>query len=46
MILLSSNAGSINPKLLFDIYSDKYCREIYPEVTRINCYNKNMEEFA
>ncbi len=46
MILLSSNSGSINPKLLFDIYSDKYSHEIYPEVTRINCYNKNMEEFV
>lgn len=45
MILLSSNNGSINPKLLFDVYMKDYSKEIFPEVTRINCYDKNMKEF-
>lgn len=44
--LLSSNAGSINPRLFFDALSTKFGRELYPETVRTGCLNGNFEEFA
>ena len=43
--LQTGNQGSINPRLLFDAYFNSYGVELFPEVTRVNSYNENMEEF-
>lgn len=43
--LLSSNAGSINPRLLFEGYKLKFGEEFFFGVTRTNCFDEKMNEF-
>ena len=45
VILKSSNSGSTNPRLIFEAYISKYGEELYPEITRINCFDINMNEY-
>lgn len=45
MVLKSSNLGSINPRLFFDVL-DEFCGEkLYPQTLRTNCFDENMKEF-
>lgn len=45
VILPSSTKGGINPRLFFDALAE-YCEEeLFPQVSRINCYNEKMQEF-
>lgn len=46
VILPSSVNGGINPRLLFESYQQKYGEEIFPEVTRTNCFDEKMQEFC
>ncbi|MFI3326043.1 MAG: TIGR03936 family radical SAM-associated protein [Clostridia bacterium] len=44
--LPSSNLGSINPRLFFEVLSLKYGQKLYTQTARLNCFNEKMEEFA
>lgn len=44
-ILKSSNQGSINPRLFFDVLSEQYGEKLYPQIARINCFDENMKVF-
>ncbi len=45
MTLPSSNSGSINPRLFFDLLEKNYGEKLYPQTSRLNCFNTKMEEF-
>ncbi|MDO4460113.1 MAG: TIGR03936 family radical SAM-associated protein [Clostridia bacterium] len=46
MILKSSNNGGINPRLFMDLYMKNKNIELFPNVIRLNCFDKNMREFV
>ncbi|MFI3205717.1 MAG: TIGR03936 family radical SAM-associated protein [Clostridia bacterium] len=45
LILKSTNLGSINPRLFFDLLEEKFGKRLYPQTARINLFDKDMKEF-
>ena len=45
VVLPSSNQGSVNPRLFFDVLEEKFAKKIYPQTARINSYTEDMKEF-
>ncbi len=44
-VLKSSNQGSINPRLFFEVLEEKLGEKLYPKISRTNCFDAQMKEF-